>query len=144
MHYAAFVVRYIALFCGALYYTAFSFVLHCNDLTGTWESKIVAVAKQGQVIYCDDDGGDDHGGGGDDGGGGDHGESDDGGHDDDGCGGDDERARLKQWPNKVEPFTKGLALSSLWLLLLIKITRIKLVLILTMIFSLCGGFGNGI
>ena len=42
---------------------------------------------------------------------------------------------MKQWPNKVEPFTKGLALSSLWLLLLIKITRIKLVLILTMIFS---------
>ena len=77
MHYAAFVVRYIALFCGALYYTAFSFVLHCNDLTGTWESKIVAVAKQGQVIYCDDDGGDDHGGGDDDGGGGDDGGGDD-------------------------------------------------------------------
>ena len=50
---------------------------------------------------------------------------------------------MKQWPNKVEPFTKGLALSSLWLLLLIKITRIKLVLILTMIFSLVVVSGMG-
>ena len=26
----------------------------CNDLTGTWESKIVAVVKQGQTLYNDD------------------------------------------------------------------------------------------
>ena len=28
--------------------------MHCNDLTGTWESKIVAVVKQGRTLYNDD------------------------------------------------------------------------------------------